>query len=107
MSSINAPTVRSLWASHPDVDQLSGITGFRFDDDVPPENRLLDNLSMIDLHHGQYSSKDSYTVLEVSGARPTIDVREALSRLGFEKFLKNTDGFIARRSTEDAVKARD
>jgi hypothetical protein len=107
MSSINELTVRSLWASHPDGDQLSGITGFRFDAGAPPENRLLDNLSMIDLHHGLYSSKDPYTVLEVSGARLTIDVREALCKLGFEKFLENTDGFTARRSTEEAAKRWD
>ena len=34
MSPINEPTVRSLWASHPDGDHLSGITGFRFDTDA-------------------------------------------------------------------------
>jgi hypothetical protein len=107
MSPINEPTVRSLRASHPDGDQLSGITGFRLDADGPPENSLLDNLNMIDLHHGPYSNKDPYTVLEVIGARLTINVREALSKLGFEKFLENPDGFSARRSTKEAVKARD
>jgi hypothetical protein len=107
MSPINEPTVRSLWASHPDGDHLSGITGFRFDTDALPENSFLDNLGMIDLHHGLRSSKDPYTVLEVSGARLTTDVREALCKLGFEKFLEHTDGFTARRSTEEAVKGRD
>jgi hypothetical protein len=106
MSSTNT-VVRSLWASHPDGDHLSEITGFRFDADISPENNLLDNLNAIDLHHGAYSSKDPYTVLEVSGARLTIDVRHALSKLGFEKFLENTDGFTARRSSEEAAKARD
>jgi hypothetical protein len=86
---------------------LNGITGFRFDADAPSENSLLDNLNMIDLHHGSYSSKAPYTVLEVSGARLTIDVREALCKLGFEKFLEKTDGFTARRSTEEPMKVRD
>jgi hypothetical protein len=107
MSSINEPTVRSLRAAHPDGDQLSGITGFRFDADTSPEKSLLDSLNMVDLHHGLYSSKDPYIVLEVIGARLTIDVREAPSKLGFEKFLESPDGFTARRSTEEAVKARD
>jgi hypothetical protein len=98
MSSANEPTVRSLWASYRDGDHLGGITG---DADVPPENSLLDNLNMIDLHHGLYSSKDPYTVLDVRGARLTIDVRDALSKLGFEKFSENTDGFTARRSREE------
>jgi hypothetical protein len=107
MSPINEPTVRSLSASYPNCDHLSGITVFRFDADALPEKSLLDNLYMIDLHHGQYSSKDPYTVLEVSGARLTIDVREALCKLGFEEFLEHAGGFTARRNTEEAVKVRD
>jgi hypothetical protein len=107
MSSINEPMVRSLRAAHPDGDQLSGITAFRFDADAPPEKSLLDSLNMVDLHHGLYSSEDPYIALEVIGARLTINVREILSKLGFEKFLENPDGFTARRSTEEAVKARD
>ena len=107
MSPINEPTVRSLWASHPDRDHLTGITGLRFDADALPENGLLDNLDMIDLHHGTHSSKDPYTVLEVSGAGLRIDVREALCKLGFETFLEHGGGFTARRSTEEAVKVRD
>jgi hypothetical protein len=71
------------------------------------EYKLLENLNMIDLHHGLYSSKDPYTVLEVCGARLTIDVREVLRQLGFETFLESTDGFTAQRSTEEAAKARD
>jgi hypothetical protein len=39
--------------------------------------------------------------------REAADVRKALSKLGFEKFLENTDGFTARRSTEEAVNAQD
>jgi hypothetical protein len=107
MSPNNEPTVRSLWASHPDGDHLSGITGFRFDADALPENSLLDNLDMIDLHHGLHSSKTPYTVLEVIGARLTVDVRKALRKLGFEKFLEHAGGFTAQRSTEEAVKMRD
>jgi hypothetical protein len=107
MTSINEPTVRSLWGSHPDNDHSSGITGFRFDVDATPEKSLLDNLAMIDLHHGLHSSKGPYIALEVNGARLTTEVREALSKLGFKKFLENVDGFTAQRSTEEAVKARD
>jgi hypothetical protein len=107
MSSINEPAVRSLWAAHPDVDHLSGITGFRFDAHASPEESLLDNLDAVDLHHGPHSSKEPYTVLEVSGARLTINVREAMSKLGFERFSENPDGFIARRSMVEAAKLRD
>jgi hypothetical protein len=107
MSPINEPAVRSLWASHPDGNHLTGLTGFQFDKDNLPEDSLLQNLDMIDLHHGLHSSKEPYTVLEVSGARLTMNVREALSKLGFENFVEHTDGFTTRRSMEEVAKGRD
>jgi hypothetical protein len=98
MSPINEPTVRSLWASHPDTDYLTGITSFNFDPDVLPENSFLNYLGTIDLHHGADSSEFPYTSIEVIGARLAIDVREALGELGFDEFVEHPDGFSARRS---------
>jgi hypothetical protein len=106
MSPFNEPTVRSLWASHPD-DHLTGITSFQFDPGATPEDSFLDYLHTIDLHHGPYSNETSYAEFEVIGARLTSDVREALSELGFEEFSERTDRFIAQRSEEEALKERD
>ena len=107
MSPVNEPTVRSLWASHPGQHHLSGITSFPFDSGAPPEKKFLDYLEDIDLHHGPYSNGDSYTTLEVIGARPTTDVRQALGELGFDEFDEHADGFTARRSPEEAAKLGD
>jgi hypothetical protein len=107
MTPINEPTVRSFWTSYPDTDYLTGITAFDFDPDALPENSFLDYLGTIDLHHGPSSSETPYTAIEVIGVRLAIDVREALSELGFDEFVEHPSGFIARRSTEEAAKVRD
>jgi hypothetical protein len=107
MSPTNEPTVRSLGAAHPGKDHLTGITSFNFDPDARPEKSFLSYLDTIDLHHGPYSSENPYTVLEVIGARLTVDVREALSELGFDEFVEQGDVFSARRSTEEAGKLRE
>jgi len=52
---------------------------------------------MIDLHHGSYSAKTTYTVLKVIGAQLTEPVRAALSELEFSTFQQRPDGFAAAR----------
>jgi len=107
MSPFNEPAVRSLWASHPGTNHLTGITSFQFDPDATPEDSFVNCLDTIDLHHGPYSGKTSYTELEVIGAQLTRDVREALHELGFAEFSERADGFVARRSEEEALKQCD
>ena len=107
MSPCNEPAVRSLWASHPDTSHLTGISSFPFDPDAAPEEGFLDYLDTIDTHHGPYSSDPPYTELEVIGVRLTSDVREALGELGFEEFSEQANGFVARRSEDEARKESD
>ena len=106
LSPPNEPAIRSLWTSGLGTDHLTGITGFRLDPNAAPEAEFLNHLDTIDLHHGPCSSQASYTELEVIGAKLTADVRGALGALGFEEFLEHADGFIARRSEEEALKQR-
>ena len=85
MSSVNEPTVRSLWERQKAPDHLTGITGFRFDDGVSAEDRLLAELDTIDLHHGPHSSTLPYTEIVVMGANPTSEVRKGLRVCGFHR----------------------
>jgi hypothetical protein len=85
---------------------LTGITGFRFDGSVSAEDRFLAVLDMIDLHHGPHSSISPYREIAVIGARPTAEVREGLSDLGFAAFTETQDGFTARRTAERAMRLR-
>jgi hypothetical protein len=102
MSPVNAVTVRSLWATAPSQNHLTGITGFTHEKDATAEDRLLAHLSDIDLHHGPYSTKSPYTALAVIGTPLSDNIRTALSQLGFLEFKERRDGFVANRSKEEA-----
>jgi hypothetical protein len=106
MSPANKPAVYSLWQTCPEPDHLTGITGFQFDPDIGPAERFLAQLRTIDVHHGAYSSSNPYTELEVIGAPLTVAIREALSQLGFSKFIEGQDCFVASRSGGDLPRKR-
>src|SRR5262245_35833389 len=97
MSPPNAPEVQALWANTPSPNHLTGITGFAHEEGVAAEDRLLAELSTIDLHHGPYSTNTPYSVLTVIGAQLTEPVRAALSELEFSTFQQRPDGFAAAR----------
>jgi hypothetical protein len=107
MSPANAPMVHALWGAALTPNHLAGITGFQYHEGIAAEDSLLDQLDAIDLHHGPYSTKTSYTVLKVIGAQPTPPVQAALSALGFSTFEKSRDGFTATRSEPEARRLRD
>ena len=107
MSPINEPVIRSLWATHSKQDHLTGITGLQFDNNVATEDRFVAELGTIDLHHGPYSTKSPYTILDVIGARLRGDIREALSEFGFTDFAENAEGFSAERSLAEAKRLRE
>jgi hypothetical protein len=104
MSFANEPVIRSIWANHPALDHLTGITGMPFDPLVAAEDRFISELSTIDLHHGPYSTSNPYTELEVVGIQLTSAVREAMTLLRFTEFEEHPDGFVARRSQPSAAR---
>ncbi len=65
MTRVNDPVVRALWANHKNVDRQQGLTGFGFSKSETAEERFVDELDNIDLHHGTYSSTTPYTRIEV------------------------------------------
>jgi hypothetical protein len=102
-SAENAPIVRSLRAAHPVPDHLIGITSMNLDPSMAAEDQFLAVLETIDLHHGPYSTRAPYTELEVVGSSLTSPIRAALVQLGFAQFDETRNGFIARRSREEAA----
>jgi hypothetical protein len=101
MSPVNAPEVRALWASAPSPNRLAAITGFLYEEKATAEDRLLGQLSAIDLHYGPYSTTTPYAVFTVIGAHLTEQVRAALSALGFTIFQPQPNGFTAARGEDD------
>jgi hypothetical protein len=107
MSAANEPVVRSLWTTQSAPDHLTGITGLRSDSDLCAEDRFLDELYVIDLHHGPYSTNTPYTELEVVGVDLTATIRAALAHFGFNQFTQARNGFVATCSNEEARRPRD
>ena len=107
MSPANEPVVRAIWASARSSNHLVGITGFRYQENISEQDRLLAELETIQLHHGPYSTSSPFTVLKVIGCKLTDAVQSALSELGFYDHRQSPEGFIATRSEEQARRLRD
>ncbi len=106
LSPRNEPTIRSVWKENPQADQFNGVTSFAFYEDLSSERQLLEEIDTIDLHHGPYSTKSPYTLLEVIGAQPTREIEDKLAEIGFSGFTRTAEGFVAHRSSEEARKLR-
>lgn len=105
-SRLNDPVIEALRAEDHANDRTLGITTWTSTGSSTPEEHLLSEIDMIDLHHGPYSSESSYTTLEAVGAALTVEIREALSALGFTEFAESKTGFVASRSVEEAEQLR-
>jgi hypothetical protein len=93
----NKPVVDRLWKERPQKGHLAGITIFDDLKSSSPEDILLEELDMIDLHHGSDTADPPYTVIEVFGTRLTTRAKNELSAYGFNEFHANLAGFTARR----------
>lgn len=97
----NDLVIHQLWKERPGLSDLEGITRFK-SYDCSSESAFLDMLSTVDLHHGAYSTKTPYSLLEVVGCSPTEDVRAALEELGFCITASSPKGFTAERLAHSA-----
>ena len=93
----NQTVAQQIWAANPDRSHLKGVTTFKFGDDSSSEDILINELDVIDLHHGMYSAKPPYTILEVIGTGITARLKAELSNFGFYDFQKTDQGFRATR----------
>jgi hypothetical protein len=93
----NKPVVKRLWQSRPHESHLNGITSFADSESSSPEELFLEELDMIDLHHGAHSADPPYTVLQVLGVPLTTRIKEELAKYGFHEFQNDVVGFVAKR----------
>ncbi len=101
-TSDNKPVVRRLWESQAGESHLTGITSFVGSESSTPEELLLNEIYMIDLHHGIHSADPPYTALEVIGVDLTPRIKDGLAAYGFDEFQNNLVGFVARRQESAA-----
>ena len=104
-SCYNMPVVRRLWKSRAAESHLTGITSFVDSESSTPEELLLNEIDMIDLHHGIHSADPPYTALEVIGVDLTPRIKDELATYGFDEFQNSLVGFVARRQ-ENAADSR-
>lgn len=81
----------------PSHTALGAVTTFIIDPNATPEAWVEEILAVVEEHHGFYSQTPPYDCLEVMGAQPTSELREALAELGFAKILLNSRGFRAEK----------
>jgi len=98
-SVVNTPKAEQLTKLRRSPNHLTGITIFRPGTDASPEDDLLTEFPTIDLHHGPYSAKPPYTVIEVFGTFPTAAIKSMLAEYGFSDFQLTAGGFIAKRES--------
>ena len=82
-----------------DSKPASSVTLYKQDSSASPEEELLSWLSTIDLHHGEYSSKHPWRILEVYGAVATDEVIAELSEYGVDQITPRNGSFRATRSS--------
>jgi hypothetical protein len=74
------------------------LTLFKLGVSLTPEQEFLGLLSTVDLHHGEYSSKDPWCVLEVFGVAVTEQISASLKEYGVNTITPTTQGFRASRA---------
>jgi hypothetical protein len=95
----NTDVAHRLWKERPSEDHLTGITTFNISWDGSPEENLIDELDMIDLHHGIYSADPPYMRIEVIGTPVSEKIKLAFADYGFDEFSATSSGFLATRKS--------
>ena len=93
----NRLVVERLWKERPGGNHLTGITVFNDRKGASAEDVLIDELDMIDLHHGGYSHEPPYTKLQVFGTALSKRIEIKFAEYGFNRFSSIPGGFEATR----------
>jgi hypothetical protein len=96
-TSTNRAAAQQIWAADPKRNHLEGVTTFKVPESSSSEDSLIDELDMIDLHHGAHSANPPYTILDVIGSAITARVKAELAHFGFDEFQETPQGFRAIR----------
>ncbi len=98
----NHPVIQALWQERRPLNESAGITSFKYDPHAAPDGWLISILSVVDLHHGEYSHDPPYSILNVIGVSWSEAIQDELDRFGFLEHAATTEGFIAKRDLGDA-----
>lgn len=91
---------------HRDIEHWAGITSFKFVDREKPDDRFINILWSVDLHHGEYSHDPPYSILNVIGVEWSEKIHEELGTFKFESHEATPQGFVATRTIEKTSRGR-
>ena len=92
---INKAVANRLRKARANLSHLTGITTYNIIEDASPEENLLEELDMIDLHH----PNPPFTRIEIFGAHLSDNIKLVFADYGFDQFLATADGFAAIRQS--------
>jgi hypothetical protein len=99
---VNRAAFEKHWAERKGESHLEGVTSFSGMPKASSEDLLINEMDMIDLHHGRLSSEVPYSVLEVLGTPLTPRIETALREFEFVMFEKIPHGFRAARAVPES-----
>lgn len=97
-SECNHPVIQALWREREGARGHGGLTSFKYDPRTGPEDWLISHLSVIDLHHGEFSHDPPWSILNVVGVEWSDAIREEFAMFGVDQFETTEDGFVAMRT---------
>jgi hypothetical protein len=92
----NRAAAEAHWRTHPGEAHTNGITTFRVDAGLAPEEWCAGILGTVIEHHGEYSHTPPVSILEVIGAQPLEPLVGTLGYYGFTLVSPTPEGFRAR-----------
>ena len=92
---INRSAYATLGPERNPGNYLEGLSSFKVDKTVSPDNWLVCEIETIDLHHGQWSHDPPWSVINVIGAKWNERIQKELARFGFDHHENTAEGFVA------------
>ena len=91
----NRAAAEQVWRTRPDGDLESGVTTFKVAAGASPEQWVLDILSTVLEHHGEYSHDPPLSFVDIIGVERSPNLTEALISAGLTDFTRRSDGWRA------------
>ena len=98
-SAVNRVAYEIVGKERKPENHLVGLSSFKVDQKVSPEDWLVSEIETLDLHHGEMSHDPPWSVIKVIGIRWTKRIQEKLTQFGFEDHEDTAEGFVARKGS--------
>ncbi len=90
---INRAACETIRRERKPQSHVVGLTSFKVDKALGPEDWLISELETIELHHGEYSRDPSWSRINVIGTRWTKRIQREFEHLGFTAHVNTHEGF--------------